>query len=121
MAGAGITFVAGIDPRLIPAACNARILAAKQRRAHAMHSRILRRRKRVEPRASEPMFDMLVARGIEPYQRERHLPRVLPIGPDELGDLSESGRRSILRRLARALRAERNRGRAGHWTYDLNR
>ena len=53
--------------------------------------------------------------------RQRHLPRVLPIGPDELGDLSESGRRSILRRLARALRAERNRGRAGHWTYDLNR
>jgi hypothetical protein len=29
--------------------------------------------------------------------------------------------RSILSRLERALRAERNRARSGHWTYDLNR
>ena len=86
-----------------------------------MHSRILRRRKRVEPRASGPMFDVLVARGMEPYERQRHLPRVLPNGPDELRDLSESGRRSILRRLAQALREERNSGRAGPWTYDRNR
>jgi hypothetical protein len=27
----------------------------------------------------------------------------------------------IVARLARALRAERQRGRAGHWSYDLNR
>jgi len=27
----------------------------------------------------------------------------------------------ILARLERALRAERNRARSGHWTYDLNR
>jgi hypothetical protein len=46
---------------------------------------------------------------------------VLPVGPDEIADVSPSGRRAILRRLARALRSERNRGRAGHWTYDLNR
>jgi hypothetical protein len=32
-----------------------------------------------------------------------------------------AGRRNVLARIARALRAERNRGRAGHWTYDLNR
>lgn len=66
-------------------------------------------------------FDRLVAHGGARYQRELHLPRILPVGPQEISDTSESGRRSILRRLARALRAERNRGRAGHWTYDLNR
>jgi hypothetical protein len=29
--------------------------------------------------------------------------------------------RALVARLARALRAERQRGRAGHWSYDLNR
>ena len=57
----------------------------------------------------------------EPYDRLRHLPRVLPVGPAELADQSIAARRRIVARLARALRAERNRGRAGHWTYDLNR
>jgi hypothetical protein len=55
------------------------------------------------------------------YDRRRHLPRVLPVGPDEIGDVSEDNGRRIVKRLAAALRAERARGRAGHWTYDLNR
>lgn len=55
------------------------------------------------------------------YDRLRHLPRLLPIGPDELADATPRGRRQVLYRLAQALRAERARGRAGHWTYDLNR
>lgn len=66
-------------------------------------------------------FAIQVERGAELYDRERHLPRVLSAGPDEIADVSVAGRHFILRRLARALRAERNRGRAGHWTYDLNR
>ena len=63
----------------------------------------------------------VVAAGAEEYERARHLPRLLPIGPDEIADQRPEARRAILTRLARALRAERNRGRAGHWTYDLNR
>jgi hypothetical protein len=63
----------------------------------------------------------LVAGGIAHYDRSQHLPRVLPVGLDELTDRSPEGRRAVLRRLARALRAERMRGRAGHWSYDLNR
>ena len=63
----------------------------------------------------------IVARGSEAYDRSRHLPRVLPVGPADIADDSERGRRRILARLARALRAERVRGRGGHWTYDLNR
>jgi hypothetical protein len=62
-----------------------------------------------------------VAAGVEPYDRMRHLPRLIPIAPDRLGDGSRENQRRIVARLARALRAERNRGRAGHWTYDLNR
>lgn len=63
----------------------------------------------------------ITAAGVDAYDRRRHLPRVLPVGPEEIGDESVAGRRRIVARLARALRAKRNRGRSGHWTYDLNR
>jgi hypothetical protein len=63
----------------------------------------------------------ITAEGVEAYDRRHHLPRVLPIGPEEIADESIAGRRRVVARLARALRAERNRGRSGHWTYDLNR
>jgi hypothetical protein len=56
-----------------------------------------------------------------PYDRRAELPRVLPLWPHELDDQSPEGRRRILARLRRALRAERRRGVAGHWTYDLAR
>ena len=59
--------------------------------------------------------------GIALYRRQTCLPRLLPLLPSELADESEAARRRILARLACALRAERMRGRAGHWTYDLNR
>jgi len=59
--------------------------------------------------------------GVEAYDRPRHLPRLLPLGPEDIADESPAMRRRIVLRLARALRAERMRGRAGHWTYDLNR
>ena len=52
--------------------------------------------------------------GCRRYDRGRHLARVIPVAPDEIADLSPEGRRAILHKLARALRAERNRGRAGH-------
>jgi hypothetical protein len=61
------------------------------------------------------------APGDPAYERQRHLPRLVPIGPDELADATPRGRRRVLYRLARALRGERARGRAGHWTYDLDR
>jgi hypothetical protein len=56
-----------------------------------------------------------------PYDRRQELPRVLPLWPHELEDDSPHGRARILRKLLRALRAERRRGVAGHWTYDLAR
>jgi len=62
-----------------------------------------------------------VAGGVEPYDRARHLSRLIPLALERLADGSPENRRRIIAALARALRAERNRGRAGHWTYDLNR
>ncbi len=80
----------------------------------------LRRRSRLKAAAAESVAGVITA-GAETYERATHLPRLLPLGPAEIADTSTSARRRIVARLARALRAERNRGRAGHWTYDLNR
>lgn len=57
----------------------------------------------------------------EGYDRARILPRLIPVDPGLVADLSPEGRRRILQLLARALRGERQRGRAGHWTYSLDR
>jgi hypothetical protein len=65
--------------------------------------------------------DRLTKAGCEAYRRERHLPGLIPIEADRIAAPDLETHRSILAKLARALRAERNRGRAGHWTYDLNR
>jgi hypothetical protein len=46
---------------------------------------------------------------------------VLALWPHELEDVSTAGRQNLLIKLRRALRAERRRGIAGHWTYDLAR
>jgi hypothetical protein len=56
-----------------------------------------------------------------PYDRRAELPRLLPLEPQHLDDESPEGRRRLLAMLRCALRAERRRGVAGHWTYDLAR
>lgn len=63
----------------------------------------------------------VVARGAEAYERSRILPRLLPLDPREFAEPSPALTRRICAALARALRRERTRGRAGHWTYDLDR
>lgn len=55
------------------------------------------------------------------YVRRRDLPELMPMWPAEIEDTSEIGRARIVARLRKALRAERRRGIAGHWTYDLGR
>jgi hypothetical protein len=66
-------------------------------------------------------LDGVIANGRGAYERSRMLVRLLPIGPDEITGAEPETTRRIVLKLARALRAERARGRAGHWTYDLNR
>jgi hypothetical protein len=70
-----------------------------------------RRRRAAAPRPKPP----------RPYDRRHELPRVLPLWPHELDHDTPEARRLILSKLRRALRAERRRGIAGHWTYDLCR
>jgi hypothetical protein len=65
--------------------------------------------------------DSVITNGSKAYDRGRILPRVLPIGPEKLAGAEPETTRRIVLKLARALRIERARGRAGHWTYDLNR
>jgi hypothetical protein len=55
------------------------------------------------------------------YDRRTELSRILPLWPHELDDETPEGRRRMVAKLRRALRAERRRGIAGHWTYDLAR
>ncbi len=62
-----------------------------------------------------------IAGGIAGWERERMLPRLVAVGPEELADDGRSGRLTILRRILSALRGERARGRAGHWSYSLDR
>lgn len=61
------------------------------------------------------------AHGAPTYDRNRDLPRLLPLWPSELADVGPEGRQRLIRLLRRALRAERRRGIARHWTYDLAR
>lgn len=55
------------------------------------------------------------------YDRERDLPRLIRLWPDEVKSSEPETLGMIVRRLHAALRAERQRGLAGHWTYDLAR
>ena len=55
------------------------------------------------------------------FDRRTALTRALALWPGEVDDLSAAGRQHMLARLRGALRAERRRGIAGHWTYDLAR
>lgn len=53
--------------------------------------------------------------------RERDLPRLIRLWPDEILDVDRADHDLIIARLRRAIRSERQRGLAGDWTYDLNR
>lgn len=62
-----------------------------------------------------------VRAGAALYDRARHLPWLARATPEEIASHDPEIAYAIVMRLARALRAERRRGRAGHWTYDMNR
>jgi hypothetical protein len=57
----------------------------------------------------------------EIYDRERDLPKLAGLWPSELKDLSIESTERIIMLLRKFLRMERQRGKSGHWTYDLNR
>lgn len=55
------------------------------------------------------------------YDRARDLPKLLPLWPLEIVTSKTADHAGLLARLRKALRAERQRGVNGHWTYDLAR
>lgn len=55
------------------------------------------------------------------YVRERDLPRLAALWPQEAADTSPEGLTRTVARLLAALRRERRLGLAGHWSYDLAR
>ena len=55
------------------------------------------------------------------YDRVRDLPGLLPLWPPEISDATPAARQRLVQKLRRALREERCRGLAGHWTYNLSR
>ena len=59
--------------------------------------------------------------GTRTYERQRDLPGLVPLWPEELLDKNPIAHRRLVMKLHRALRAERNRGLAAHWSYDLMR
>jgi len=63
----------------------------------------------------------MVRIGQRDYVRERDLPGLLHIFPSELCRLERRNEGVILRKLNQALRAERRRGRAAHYSYSLMR
>jgi len=54
-------------------------------------------------------------------QRVLRLSRLIPLWPSELETPDEAAAHRVIALLQRALRGERRRGRAGHWSYDLAR
>lgn len=62
-----------------------------------------------------------VRAGLEAYVRDRLLPRLVAIDPQMLADRTRRGRAAVIAALERALAGERRRGRAGHWSYRLDR
>ena len=49
------------------------------------------------------------------------LPGLLHLFPAEITRLDKNQNDGVLKKLVRALRSERRRGRAGHWRYSLQR
>ncbi len=78
----------------------------------------------IEAEAGAPrpdMFTAMVEVEARAYARDRDLPGLIALWPQELVDQSQRGCLLILSKLRQALRAERRRAHAGHWSYDLNR
>jgi hypothetical protein len=72
-------------------------------------------------RAAVAIVRKAVRTGEKSYNRNRDLPALIRTDPFSPIPESIDGTAAIVARLERALRAERNRARSGHWTYDLNR
>ena len=81
----------------------------------------IRARQHRERITAKRSFGTMAAAGTAAYLRSCDLLKLIALWPHELDDESQEGMFRVLAKLRRALRAERSRGLAGHWSYDLNR
>ncbi len=72
----------------------------------------------MRPPASWPVR-ALQADAVDPPDRAQELARLGGFWPAELADVTREGRARLVAKLENLLKAERRRGRAGHWAYDL--
>jgi hypothetical protein len=87
-----------------------------QQRFSPKHAQAARQRRRLTL-----AIRTTVKAGVAHYDRARHLPGLIGIDPGMLAGEDAMSKAVILARLKRALRAERQRAKSGHWAYDLNR
>ena len=78
-------------------------------------------RKMAKQAAAACSLAAVVRAGEVLYERRRHLPGLARATMQELESNDSAVGRTIVARLMQALRNERQRGRAGHWSYDINR
>jgi hypothetical protein len=71
------------------------------------------------PRSRIRAMRMLIDKGAGHYDPDRHLDRLL--GGHGIWSPAADDPAQIIARLKRALRSQRRLGKAGHWSYDLNR
>jgi hypothetical protein len=73
-----------------------------------------------QPKGRIRAMRMLIDRGAGRYDANRHLDRLLG-GHSDVWRADAGDPAAAIAKLKRALRSERQLGRAGHWSYDLNR
>jgi aspartate/tyrosine/aromatic aminotransferase len=93
----------------------------QRRRQTAQHEKQSEKRKSGVSTSARQVFGPMADAGARVYSRARDLPKLIALWPQELDDMSHAGRLRVLAKLRSALRAERRRALAGHWSYDLNR
>ncbi len=91
-------------------------MTANQPRSSVKDARAVRQKHRLNL-----AIKATVKAGLKHYDRVSHLPGLIGIDPDALSGSEAIPKKAILARLNRALRAERQRAKSGHWAYDLNR
>ena len=55
------------------------------------------------------------------YDRQKDLPRLIPLWPEDLKDDTEIGTKKIIEKIYIALQVERRKAKTSHWSYNLTK
>ena len=96
-------------------------LTASTPHVHALQAKLRHAIKDTLPRGCRLLTAAELKYGEQSYERARDLPGLMHLFPAEIARLEQQAPDAVLRALVRATRAERRRGRQGHWRYSLQR